>query len=171
MVSDSGLAGRVRRAGALQLSITVRFPLVSEAELHVLRARLVGGQLNKARRGELWMRAPLGMVFDAGGTLMLDPDEQVQGAVRLVFDTFDRTGSAGAVVRYFQKQQIAWPRRVHKGPRPGALVFGELERDRVLSILHNPRYAGAYVYWSPTCRASGMTHALRRETASGCCGC
>ena len=146
MVSDSGLAGRVRRAGALQLSITVHLTLVSEAELHVLRARLVGGQLNKARRGELWMRAPLGMVFDAGGTLMLDPDEQVQGAVRLVFDTFDRTGSAGAVVRYFQKQQIAWPRRVHKGPRPGALVFGELERDRVLSILHNPRYAGAYVY-------------------------
>ena len=119
---------------------------VSEAELHVLRARLVGGQLNKARRGELWMRAPLGMVFDAGGKLMLDPDEQVQGAVRLVFDTFDRTGSAGAVVRYFQEQQIAWPRRVAKGPRPGALVFGELERDRVLSILHNPRYAGAYVY-------------------------
>ena len=119
---------------------------VSEAELHVLRARLVGGQLNKARRGELWMRAPLGMVFDPGGKLMLDPDEQVQGAVRLVFDTFDRTGSAGAVVRYFQQQQIAWPRRVHKGPRPGALVFGELERDRVLSILHNPRYAGAYVY-------------------------
>ena len=146
MVSDSGLAGRVRRAGALQLSITVHLTLVSEAELHVLRARLIGGQLNKARRGELWMRAPLGMVFDAGGTLMLDPDEQVQGAVRLVFDTFDRTGSAGAVVRYFQKQQIAWPRRVHKGPRPGALVFGELERDRVLSILHNPRYAGAYVY-------------------------
>ena len=146
MESDSGLAGRVRRAGALQLSISVRSTFVSEAELHVLRARLVGGQLNKARRGELWMRAPLGMVFDAGGTLMLDPDEQVQGAVRLVFDTFDRTGSAGAVVRYFQKQQIAWPRRVHKGPRPGALVFGELERDRVLSILHNPRYAGAYVY-------------------------
>ena len=146
MESDSGLAGRVRRAGALQLSITVRSTLVSEAELHVLRARLVGGQLNKARRGELWMRAPLGMVYDAGGTLMLDPDEQVQGAVRLVFDTFDRTGSAGAMVRYFQEQQIAWPRRVHKGPRPGALVFGELERDRVLSILHNPRYAGAYVY-------------------------
>ena len=119
---------------------------VSEAELHVLRARLVGGQLNKARRGELWMRAPLGMVFDAGGKLMLDPDEQVQGAVRLVFDTFDRTGSAGAVVRYFQQQQIAWPRRVAKRPRPGALVFGELERDRVLAILHNPRYAGAYVY-------------------------
>ena len=146
MESDSGLAGRVRRAGALQLSITVRFPLMSEAELHVLRARLIGGQLNKARRGELWIRPPLGMVFDAGGKLMLDPDDQVQGAVRLVFDTFRRAGSAGAVVRYFQEQQLAWPRRVVKGPRAGALVFGELERDRVLAILHNPRYAGAYVY-------------------------
>ena len=119
---------------------------MSEAELHVLRARLIGGQLNKARRGELWIRPPLGMVFDVGGKLMLDPDEQVQGAVRLVFDTFHRAGSAGAVVRYFQEQQVAWPRRVVKGPRAGVLVFGELERDRVLAILHNPRYAGAYVY-------------------------
>ncbi len=119
---------------------------MSEAELHVLRARLIGGQLNKARRGELWIRPPLGMVFDAAGELMLDPDEQVQGAVRLVFDTFRRTGSAGAVVRYFQQQQVAWPRRVVKGPRAGALVFGELERSRVLGILHNPRYAGAYVF-------------------------
>ena len=120
---------------------------MSEAELHVLRARLIGGQLNKARRGDLWIRPPLGMVFDpAGGKLMLDPDEQVQGAVRLVFDTFRRTGSAGAVVRYFQQQQVAWPRRVVKGPRAGALVFGELERSRVLGILHNPRYAGAYVF-------------------------
>ena len=119
---------------------------MSEAELHMLRARLIGGQLNKARRGELWIRPPLGMAFDAGGKLMLDPDEQVQGAVRLVFETFRRTGSAGAVVRYFREQEVAWPRRVVKGPRRGALVFGELERDRVLGILHNPRYAGAYVY-------------------------
>ena len=146
MESDSGPAGRVCGAGALRLSITLRSTLMSEAELHVLRARLIGGQLNKARRGELWMRAPLGMVFDAGGKLLLDPDEQVQGAVRLLFDTFRRTGSAGAVVRYFQEQHVAWPRRVVKGPRAGELVFGELERDRVLAILHNPRYAGAYVY-------------------------
>ena len=111
---------------------------MSEAELHVLRARLIGGQLNKARRGELWIRPPLGMIFDAGGKLMLDPDDQVQGAVRLVFDTFRRAGSAGAVVRYFQEQQLAWPRRVVKGPRAGALVFGELERDRVLAITAQP---------------------------------
>ena len=114
------------------------------SELHVLRARLIGGQLNKERRGELWIRPPLGMVFDTGGKLMLDPDDQVQGAVRLVFDTFRRSGSAGAVVRYFREQQLVWPRRVVKGPRAGVLVFGELERHRVLAILHNPRYA-AYV--------------------------
>ena len=115
---------------------------MSEAELHVLRARLIGGQLNKARRGELWIRPPLGFVVDPA----LDPDEQVQSAVRLVFGTFGRTGSAGAVVRYFQQQQVAWPQRVIKGLRAGVLVFGELERHRVLDILHNPRYAGAYVY-------------------------
>ena len=119
---------------------------MSEAELHVLRARLIGGQLNKARRGELWIRPPLGFVVDPAGKLMLDPDEQVQSAVRLVFGTFGRTGSAGAVVRYFQQQQVAWPQRVIKGLRAGVLVFGELERHRVLDILHNPRYAGAYVY-------------------------
>ena len=119
---------------------------MSEAELHVLRARLIGGQLNKARRGELWIRPPLGFVVDPAGKLMLDPDEQVQSAVRLVFGTFGRTGSAGAVVRYFQQQQVAWPQRVIKGLRAGVLVFGELDRHRVLDILHNPRYAGAYVY-------------------------
>ena len=119
---------------------------MSEAELHVLRARLIGGQLNKARRGELWIRPPLGFVVDPAGKLILDPDEQVQSAVRLVFGTFGRTGSAGPVVRYFQQQQVAWPQRVIKGLRAGVLVFGELERHRVLDILHNPRYAGAYVY-------------------------
>ena len=108
---------------------------MSEAELHVLRARLIGGQLNKARRGELWIRPPLGFVVDPAGKLILDPDEQVQSAVRLVFGTFGRTGSAGAVVRYFQQQQVAWPQRVIKGLRAGVLVFGELERHRVLDIL------------------------------------
>ena len=119
---------------------------MSEAELHVLRARLIGGQLNKARRGELWMRPPLGFVIDPGGTLMLDPDEHVQSVVRLLFETFRRTGSAGTVVRDFREQGVAWPQRVVTGPRAGTLVFGALGHHRVLGILHNPRYAGAYVY-------------------------
>ncbi|MCY4121731.1 MAG: recombinase family protein [Acidobacteria bacterium] len=118
----------------------------SEAELHVLRARLTGGLLNKARRGELWIRPPLGYVADPAGKLMLDPDEQVQGAVRLVFETFARAGSAYAVVRYFREQALAWPRRVLQGPHAGTLVFGALRLYHVLGLLHNPRYTGAYVY-------------------------
>lgn len=119
---------------------------MSEAELHVLRARLIGGQLNKARRGELWMRPPLGFVSDARGLLTLDPDEQIQSMVRLLFETFHRTGSAGAVVQHFAKHHIAWPSRITKGMRKGAIVYGALYHHRVLLVLHNPRYAGAYVY-------------------------
>ncbi len=120
---------------------------MSEAELHVLRARLLGGQLNKARRGELWMCPPLGFVYDARAQrLALDPDTQVQEAVRLLFETFRRTGSACQVVRHFARHGLQWPRRITRGPRAGDLVFGALDHSRALGILHNPRYAGAFVY-------------------------
>src|SRR5918996_433070 len=59
---------------------------MSEAELHVLRSRLRGGILNKARRGELWMRPPIGFVIDRTGRLSLDPDAQIQETVRLLFE-------------------------------------------------------------------------------------
>ena len=72
---------------------------MSEAELHVLRARLRGGILNKARRGELRCRLPVGLVYDATGQVVLDPDTQVQETVRLLFDTFARTGSLSATVK------------------------------------------------------------------------
>jgi DNA invertase Pin-like site-specific DNA recombinase len=71
---------------------------MSEAEIHVLKARLLGGQRNKARRGELWMRPPVGFVSDREGKLALDPDRQIQDTVRLLFETFRRTGSAEKVV-------------------------------------------------------------------------
>ena len=119
---------------------------MSEAELHVLRARLIGGQLNKARRGELWLRPPMGFVYDGRQRLVLDPDEQIQRAVRLVFETFRRTGSAERVVRHFSAEGIMFPRRLVSGPRAGEIIFGKLEHSRVLHILHNPRYAGTYVY-------------------------
>src|SRR3954467_7359782 len=89
---------------------------ISEAELHILKARMRGGQLNKARRGELEMRPPVGLVYRAGGAIDLDPDAEVQGAIRLVFDTFERTGSAMQTVRFFQEQRIPFPRRLHAGP-------------------------------------------------------
>ena len=119
---------------------------MSEAELHVLRARLLGGQLNKARRGELWMRPPMGFAYDAAHRLVLDPDAQIQGVVRLLFETFRRVGSAEAVVRHFTREGILWPRRLVTGPRAGEVLFVPLEHSRVLNILHNPRYAGAFVY-------------------------
>ena len=120
---------------------------MSEAELHLLHARLIGGQLNKARRGELWIRPPIGYVFDSHScSLVLDPDEQIQGAVRLLFETFRRSGSALKVVRYFDTKSIGWPRRIVSGVRAGELFFAPLAHHDVLRILHNPRYTGAFVY-------------------------
>lgn len=119
---------------------------MSEAELHLLRARLLGGQLNKARRGDLWMKPPLGFTYGDSGRMIFDPDQQVQRAVRLLFETFRRTGSAMRVVHHFKTEGVLWPRRINKGPRAGELVFGSLPHSRVLGILHNPRYAGAFVF-------------------------
>ena len=118
---------------------------MSEAELHVLHARLQGGMLNKARRGELYMNPPLGYVW-AGARLALDPDAAIQAAVRLLFETFRRTGSAGQVVRHFAREGLRWPRRLRTGVRAGEVVWVPLEHFRVLDVLHNPRYAGAFVY-------------------------
>lgn len=129
---------------------------MSEAELHMLRARLIGGALNKARRGELWLRPPIGFVHDHNRRLVLDPDEQVQKAVRLLFETFHRTGSALRVVRHLATHAIQWPRRIRSGPRAGELVFGPLVHSRVLSILHNPCYAGVYFYGRTRRRKMGI---------------
>ena len=119
---------------------------MSEAELHLLRARLIGGQLNKARRGDLWMKPPIGFVYDSSGRVVFEPDQQVQRGVRLLFETFRQTGSALRVVHHFKTEGVLWPRRITSGVRAGELFFGPLEHSRVLGILHNPRYTGAFVY-------------------------
>jgi DNA invertase Pin-like site-specific DNA recombinase len=130
---------------------------MSEAELHVLRARLQGGILNKARRGELEMRPPVGLVYDSAGTLVLDPDQQVQHCLRWLFATFRQTGSATATAKAARHQGLAFPRRCGKGPHKGELLWMGLDHSHVLRILHNPRYAGAFVY--------GRTHT--RKTVDG----
>jgi DNA invertase Pin-like site-specific DNA recombinase len=132
---------------------------MSEAELHVLRARLQGGIRNKARRGELFVRPPMGFVYNVDGKLVKDPDRQVQQSVQLLFETFRRTGSAMATVKLFAEQGWQFPRRVHTGPNKGEVVWAGLEHSRALRILHNPRYAGAFVY--------GRTHT--RKTVEGDC--
>jgi DNA invertase Pin-like site-specific DNA recombinase len=119
---------------------------MSEAELHVLRARLRGGILNKARRGELMIRPRVGLVYNAVGELVLDPDQQVQQSLRLLFETFRHTGSAVATVKAFRRQGLPFPRRPHTGPHQGELVWGELGHSQTLRVLHNPRYTGAFVF-------------------------
>jgi DNA invertase Pin-like site-specific DNA recombinase len=99
---------------------------ISEAELFMLRARLIGGLLNKARRGELWVRPPTGYVYDESHKFVFEPDEQIQGAVRLLFETFHRTGSAGQVVKHFTKHSILWPRRLFEGKKDGKVIYREL---------------------------------------------
>ena len=130
---------------------------MSEAELHVLRARLQGGILSKARRGELQMRLPVGFVYNAAGAVVLDPDQQVQHCLRWLFDTFRGTGSAMATARAAHHLELAFPRRCCKGPHKGELLWAGLGHSQVVRILHNPRYAGAFVY--------GRTHT--RKTVDG----
>lgn len=119
---------------------------MSEAELHVLRARLLGGQRSKARRGELVMGLPIGLVYDPLGAVILDPDQQIQQALRLVFDSFRESRSASAVVRRFNREHLRFPRLIRYGIGRGEVLWGTLQQGRVSQILHNPRYAGAYVY-------------------------
>jgi len=119
---------------------------MSEAELHVLEARLRGGILNKARRGELKMPLPIGLAHAPDDRVELDPDQQVQQALRLFFQTFRRTGTAWATVRHFREAGLKFPRRVRQGAHQGELVWGELLHSQALHILHNPRYAGAFVF-------------------------
>ena len=119
---------------------------LSEAELHLLRLRLLGGLLNKARRGELKLPLPVGLVYDPLDRVVLDPDAQVRDSLRLLFDTFVRTGTAAATVRYFREQELRIPSRPRSGPGQGELHWKPLTHSRTLQILHNPRYAGAFVY-------------------------
>jgi DNA invertase Pin-like site-specific DNA recombinase len=119
---------------------------MSEAELHVLRARLRGGILNQARRGALRMPLPVGLAYDPLGHVVLDPDIQVRKSLELLFSTFARTGSASATVRHFRRRGLRFPRRPRSGPHQGELVWESLRHWRVLRVLHNPRYAGAFCF-------------------------
>jgi len=119
---------------------------MSEAELHFIKARLRGGVLSKARRGELIMPLPVGLVHDGAGHVVLDPDTAVQHALRHLFDTFAATGSATACVKACREADLSFPWCHLKGPRKGELDWKPLRHHTVLRVLHNPRYAGAFTY-------------------------
>jgi DNA invertase Pin-like site-specific DNA recombinase len=117
----------------------------AQAELHIIRARLHGGKLNKARKGELRFPLPVGYVYD-DDKIAFDPDQEVQGAVRTVFELFLREGTAFAAVECFNKLGLRFPRRSWGGAWDGKLIWGRLTHSRVIGMLANPAYAGTYVY-------------------------
>src|SRR5208283_2142847 len=116
---------------------------MSEAELHVLKARLRGGILNKARRGEYRCPLPTGFVYDEAGEVALDPDSQVRETIAYFFETFSRVGSASQTIKVFRAEGLRFPSRVHNQK---VTIFQPLTISTAIRTLNNPRYAGAYVY-------------------------
>jgi DNA invertase Pin-like site-specific DNA recombinase len=118
---------------------------LSEAELFTLRTRLYEGRWNKARKGLLRFPLPVGYVLADGGWV-LDPDTQVRERLSYVFDSFRRLGVVRAVVRDLKRQGLELPTRVMAKEAYGSLIWKEPTLSTVVRILHNPAYAGAYVY-------------------------
>jgi DNA invertase Pin-like site-specific DNA recombinase len=117
---------------------------MSEAELHLLAGRLHGAKQAAAARGDLRFPLPVGLVYDDARATVLDPDEEIRAAVRDLFAAFDATGSAYGVVGVFAERRF--PRRAYGGAWAGEIRWGRLTHGRVLGILANPAYAGAYVF-------------------------
>lgn len=119
---------------------------MSEAERHILKDRMCQGKLNKARRGELYGLPPIGYVKLLTGAFAIDPDEQVQAVVRLLFDEFDRQDTLHGLLRYLVHHKIQIPVRVRSGASKGQLEWHRPNRPTLQNLLHHPLYAGAYRY-------------------------
>src|SRR6266542_1502993 len=119
---------------------------MAQAELHFLHARLQGGKLNKAKKGELRFPLPVGYCYDEQGHIVPDADAEVRGAVAMVFRLFRETGSAYAVVHRFTERGLRFPKRACGGAWDGKIIWGRLSHSRVLGVLKNPSYAGIYVF-------------------------
>ncbi|MCP4042629.1 MAG: recombinase family protein, partial [Gammaproteobacteria bacterium] len=119
---------------------------MSEAELHILKQRMLEGKRAKARRGELGIRPPMGYVRHPSGGFIKDPDEQAQAVIALVFEIFERRGTIHAVLRHLVEHDILMPCRVVVGPTKGELEWHRPNRVSLSNLLHHPAYAGAYVY-------------------------
>jgi DNA invertase Pin-like site-specific DNA recombinase len=118
--------------------------MMSEAELHILKERMYQGKLNKARRGELMGMPPIGYVRLPSGEWAIDPDEQVQATVRLIFDQFDREATLHGLLRYLVHNKVLIPVRPQSGANRGSLEWRRPNRATLQNLLHHPSYAGAY---------------------------
>jgi DNA invertase Pin-like site-specific DNA recombinase len=129
---------------------------MSEAELHILKARMLEGRRAKARRGELGKPVPMGYVRRPSGEIAFDPDEQAQATIRLVFDLFERFRTGGKVMRYLVNHDICMPVRVR-----GGLRKGELEWHRRSTI-----YSSIRSTLAPMCMARDQPTAGGRSQAA-----
>lgn len=125
---------------------------MSEMELHMIRSRLFAGILNKAKRGELALSLPVGLLRDQTGNVHKDPNQEVQDRIELIFNSFLKVKSASKVLRLFNDQGLLIPRR----DRFSDLVWKKPSVAAILDILKNPAYAGAFVY--------GRTRTVRPPT-------
>ena len=120
--------------------------IMSEAELHQIRMRLHQGERQKAARGDLRLPLPAGLTHSREGGVILTPDEEVQERLRLVFTKFRELRSAKAVMRYLRRAGLVLPVRPIQGPAPHEIIWRPADSAKVIHILKNPAYAGAYVY-------------------------
>src|SRR5437764_5876806 len=111
---------------------------MAQAELHFLRVRLLGGKLNKAQKGELRFPLPVGFCYDEESRIIPDPDDEVRGAVSLVFRLFRETGTAFAVMQRFAAGALRFPKRAYGGAWDGKLIWGRLTHGRGLGLLKTP---------------------------------
>ena len=137
----------------------------SEAELHILKQRMMQGKRNKAERGELGFNVPIGYVRRPSGEVRFDPDEQVQQVVRLIFRKFKELGTLNAVLRYLVTHQIQVGVRVLSGPTKGDLEWHRPNRPTLQNLLKHPAYTGAYTYGrrqiDPRKKKAGRPHTGR----------
>jgi DNA invertase Pin-like site-specific DNA recombinase len=120
---------------------------MSEAELHIIRARLDGGIRNKAARGELRRGLPVGFIWgEQDGEVLFHPDEAVTGALRTVFERFAEFGSARRVWLWFRSEGLSFPLQTMPAGLPGPIRWVAPTYHALHQVLTNPVYAGAYTY-------------------------
>lgn len=119
---------------------------LSDAELHLIASRLVGGRLHRAKEGKLRFPLPAGYVYDTGGCIVFDPSPEVQQTVRLLFDKFEELGSCMTTVRYFRHHNLLLPNSHYDGRHHAHRKLSLMTFSWARSMLHNPLYAGIYAY-------------------------
>jgi DNA invertase Pin-like site-specific DNA recombinase len=138
---------------------------MTEVELHLIKQRMASGRLAKAGRGELAFPLPAGYARRPSGEVALDPDEQVQAVVRLVFRLFEQLGTVHAVLRFLVEHEVQIGLRERSGPGKGEIVWRAPHQTGLINMLRNPAYAGIYAYGrsrtDPSRRLPGHEHSGR----------